>query len=211
MNSVAATGTVKRFSADNVRRKGTFKSMDGGAPPPLHLQSHAEFPIYSESSGYHPVTDSRRASAGTPLNHQSLPPYTTNKYVIYRYELQAYCAQQQQPASRTTTPINTMNGYELPPKSLPPLKMSTIYQRGMEPIYETHSYQVMPSSASCIYSPTLPTFRQAQIQRQHARGNETTVKFSAKPIWTSHYTLADALVVLTKAETVSKSRRTLAN
>lgn len=130
------------------------------APPPPQLPSYAHSPIYPDSTDYRPVVDNRRASAGMPLNHQSLPPHTMSTYVNNHPVLQqAYCAQQQQPGSRTPTPINTLNGYGPPPTSLPPLKMDHSYQQGaVEPKYEPQSplssiqRQIMPSVASSTYA-----------------------------------------------------------
>lgn len=129
-------------------------------PPPPQLPSYAQSPIYSDVADYRPVTDNRRSSAGLSLNHQSLPPSAMSTYVNNHPALQqAYCAQQQQPGSRTPTPINTMNGYGPPPTSLPPLKMDQAYQQGaVEPKYEPQSplnniqRQIMPSPVSSTYS-----------------------------------------------------------
>lgn len=129
-------------------------------PPPPQLPSYAQSPIYSDNTDYRPVTESRRASAGMPLNHQSLPPHTMSTYVNNNPALQqTYCAQQQQPGSRTATPINNFSGYGLQPTSLPPLKMDHTYQQGaVEPKFEPQSplnsiqRQIMPSPASSTYT-----------------------------------------------------------
>ena len=133
-------------------------------PPPPQLPSYAQSPIYPDSTDYRPVPDNRRASAGMQSNNQSLPPHTMSTYVNNHPALQqAYCTQQQQTGSRTTTPINTVNGYGLPPTSLPPLKMDHTYQQGaVEPKYEPQSplnnlqRQIMPSPASSTYSSYAP-------------------------------------------------------
>ena len=130
-------------------------------PPPPQLPSYAQSPIYSDSTDYRPVTENRRTSGAIHLNNQSLPPHTMSTYVNNHPALQqAYCAQQQQSASRTTTPINTMNEYGPSPTSLPPLKMDQSYQQGaVEPKYEPQSplnslqRQIMPSTASSTYNP----------------------------------------------------------
>lgn len=129
-------------------------------PPPPQLPSYAQSPIYSDNTDYRPVTENRRASAGLHLNNQSLPPHTMSTYVNNHPALQqTYCSQQQQSASRTTTPINAMNAYGPPPTSLPPLKMDHSYQQGaVEPKYEPQSplnnlqSQIMPPSASSTYN-----------------------------------------------------------
>ena len=131
-------------------------------PPPPQLSSYAQSPLYSDGTDYRPVTDNRRASAGMSLNNQSLPPHTMSTYVNTHPALQqAYCGQQQQPTSRTTTPINAMNGYGPPPTSLPPLKMDHTYQQGAaDPKYEPQSplnsvqRQILPPASSSYTSYT---------------------------------------------------------
>ena len=128
-------------------------------PPPPQLPSYTQSPIYSDSTDYRPVTDNRRISAGIQLN-QSMSPHTMGTFVSNHSALQqAYCAQQPQSASRTTTPINTINGYGPPPTSLPPLKMDQNYQQiAIEPKFEPHSplsgiqRPIMPSSASTPFN-----------------------------------------------------------
>ena len=130
------------------------------APPPPQLPSYAQSPISPDITDYRQVTENRRASAGMALSHQSLPPHTMSTYVNNSPALQqAYCAQQQQSGSRTTTPINNLSAYGLQPTSLAPLKMDHTYQQGaVEPKYEPQSplnniqRQVIPSPASSTYT-----------------------------------------------------------
>ena len=144
----------------HARQVSTPQNFNVHPPPPPQIPSYAQSPMYSDSTDYRPATETRRASAGLHLNNQSLPPQALSTYVNNHPALQqAYCAQQQQSGSRTTTPINTMNEYGPPPTSLPPLKMDQSYQQGaVEPKYEPQSplnnlqRQIMPSTASSAYN-----------------------------------------------------------
>lgn len=144
----------------HARQTSAPQNLNYQPPPPPQLPSYAQSPVYSDGTDYRAVTDSRRAAPGMHLSNQSLPPHTMSTYINNHPALQqAYCAQQQQSGSRTTTPINTMNGYGPPPTSLPPLKIDHSYQQGaVEPKYEPQSplnsmqRSSMPTSASSTYN-----------------------------------------------------------
>lgn len=93
--------------------------------------------IYVENPDYPPIMDHRRTAART-LSQQTNMQSTMNNYVqTHPVPQQSYYPSQQQPGSRTSTPLN-INSHA--PPQLPPLRTDSFpKQAPMEPKYELRS------------------------------------------------------------------------
>ncbi len=128
-----------------------------GPPSYSYQQNQQQLPSYtnyfhpqspSESADYRQVSDPRRLSGGMTMNHQpptlqSMAPYVQNHPVLQHFSYNA----QQQPGSRTTTPIST-NGHAQP--QLPPLTLKTDnldQPLGMDQKFEPKHEPKSPASA----------------------------------------------------------------
>ncbi|KAK0508124.1 hypothetical protein JMJ35_009208 [Cladonia borealis] len=127
-----------------------------GPPSYSYQQNQQQLPSYtnylhpqspSESPDYRQMSDPRRLSGGMTMNHQpptlSMAPYVQNHPVLQHFSYNG----QQQPGSRTTTPIST-NGHAQP--QLPPLTLKTDnldQALGMDQKFEPKHEPKSPASA----------------------------------------------------------------
>ena len=128
-----------------------------GPPSYSYQQNQQQLPSYtnyfhpqspSENPDYRQMSDPRRLSGGMTMNHQpptlqSMAPYVPNHPVLQHFPYNT----QQQPGSRTTTPLST-NGHAQP--QLPPLTVKTDnldQPLGMDQKFEPKHEPKSPASA----------------------------------------------------------------